>query len=802
MKTTWIGVSLMLGLSVPLAACSDDDDDNSNDTSIAAGDTRCYQGGEVADPATNNGLDFTCTATSLDDTKNFVRIASFPVCSQLDADCNTDEETAAEIVDVSTDGQTLVYSDSPGGRIGFIDITTPSAPVAAGVLDVDGEPTAVAVLGSHVLVGVNTSDGDFVNPSGNLTVVDVASQAIVTTIDLGGQPDSVAVSPDGNYAVIAIENERNEDEGDGRVGQAPGGFVSVVDTSDADPTNWVATTIVVDGLADIAGDDPEPEYVDINSENVAVVTLQENNYVVLIDLAAGTVTNSFTAGSADLAAVDMTEESPAQILQTESATGVPREPDGVTWINDDFFATADEGDMDGGSRGFTIFNTNGEVVWTAGDTLDHLAARMGHYPDARSENKGNEPENVEVGIFGAQRFLFVNSERSSLIFVYNAADPTNPVYKQTLPAAAGPEGVKAIPSRNLLVAASEEDARDDKLRSVVNIYEYAEQASAYPTLVSENRADDTPIPFAALSGLAGDPTMDDVLYSIEDSFFGANRIFQLDVSQTPARLVAEIQIQDTDGVLAGLTTASTTEDAALFDDVDLAAMLNEDGSVNLDPEGIAVASDGGFWLASEGAGTLSDTENRPLNSLNLILKLDHTGVISQVITLPEEVNALQVRFGFEGITEYDGKLYVAIQRAWEGEEAPRIGIYDLTAETWSFVFYPLDAVASQYGGWVGLSDITSLGDGTFLVLERDNQGGPDAAIKRIYTVDMSAVTDGETLTKTLTMDLMDVLKAAGGLVPEKIEGLGLTAANDMYIVNDNDGVDDNSGEIQLLKVSQ
>ena len=48
------------------------------------------------------------------------------------------------------------------------------------------------------------------------------------------------------------------------------------------------------------------------------------------------------------------------------------------------------------------------------------------------------------------------------------------------------------------------------------------------------------------------------------------------------------------------------------------------------------------------------------------------------------------------------------------------------------VFYPLDDVESQYGGWVGLSDITNVGEGEYLVLERDNQGGPDAAIKRIY----------------------------------------------------------------------
>jgi hypothetical protein len=33
--------------------------------------------------------------------------------------------------------------------------------------------------------------------------------------DLGGQPDSVAASPDGRYLAVAIENERDEDLDDG-----------------------------------------------------------------------------------------------------------------------------------------------------------------------------------------------------------------------------------------------------------------------------------------------------------------------------------------------------------------------------------------------------------------------------------------------------------------------------------------------------------------------------------------------------------------------------------------------------------
>lgn len=146
---------------------------------------------------------------------NFNRIATFPVCSQLDADCNTDTETAAEIVTVSGDLNTLIYSDSPMGVIGFVDITDATSPLPLGTLDVGGEPASVSVWNDSIaVVGVNTSE-DYVNTSGLLVAVDIATQTILKSWDLGGQPDTVAVSPDGKYIVVAIENQRDEDLGEG-----------------------------------------------------------------------------------------------------------------------------------------------------------------------------------------------------------------------------------------------------------------------------------------------------------------------------------------------------------------------------------------------------------------------------------------------------------------------------------------------------------------------------------------------------------------------------------------------------------
>ena len=84
---------------------------------------------------------------------NFNRIASFQVAENLpDA-----EETSSEIIDATADGMTLVYTDSPGNSIGFIDIADPRNPKAAGVFMPAGEPTSVSVIGNFAIAGVNTS---------------------------------------------------------------------------------------------------------------------------------------------------------------------------------------------------------------------------------------------------------------------------------------------------------------------------------------------------------------------------------------------------------------------------------------------------------------------------------------------------------------------------------------------------------------------------------------------------------------------------------------------------------------------
>ena len=564
----------------------------------------------------------------------------------------------------------------------------------------------------------------------------------------------------------------------------PAGYIVVVDTAD-DIEDWIPSIVQVTGLAGILfPEDPEPEFVSINEDNIAVVTLQENNGIILIDCETKQVVGSFSAGTVDLTNIDTNEED--VIDQSSSLDGVPREPDGVTWIDASTFATADEGDMDGGSRGFTIFNTGGDVVFSSGSEIDQIVASIGQYPEARSENKGSEPENVVFGTYDGTDYLFVNSERSSVVFVYDVSDVSNPKFKQVLPANSAPEGGKTIPSRNLFVVACENDSRDDNIRSAVVIYEYGEGDAQYPTLMSKRAKNGVAIPWGALSGLSNDPMRPNMLYSIEDSFYKSSRFFTINTDKKPARITKATTIMDTMGML-------TAENADL---------VNDDGSVNIDQEGIASDGNGMFYIASEGRGTIGDSDN-PFEFLNYILAVDSAGEIHNVITLPDELNAVQSRYGLEGIAYHpEGYLVVCLQRAWGDMEGPAILVYNIEESEWiGHVVYPLDDPESQNGGWVGLSDISwTMEEKHFLVLERDNKGGLDAAVKKIYRVDLGVELDGQVVEKELVKDLIDIYSMNGALPMEKIEGMAYTAKGQVWIVNDNDGTDDNSGETQLLNL--
>ncbi|UJP05359.1 MAG: esterase-like activity of phytase family protein [Nitrosomonas sp.] len=682
----------------------------------------------------------------------------------------------------------MIYTDSPTGKIGFVDISRPESPVGLGTVNTSGEPTSVAVSGNYVLVGVNTS-ASFTSPSGVLAVyhlpsclADVADCTPVREIDMDGQPDSVAVSPDGLYAAVVIENERDENTTAGGVKgglpQLPAGFLNIVDLI-GQPNHWMVRTVELTGLADYGIGDPEPEFVSINPHNIAAVTLQENNHVVFVNLVNGEISQHFDAGTVTLEGVDLLDNK--LIDFSDSLHHVAREPDSIAWLHN-FVITANEGDLFGGSRGFSVFNRSGKVMYDSGMEFDYLAAAIGHYPEKRSDNKGSEPEGLTTARFGKETLVFVGSERANFVGVYNFQGNAL-AYKQVLPTGAGPEGLLAIPHRNLFIASTEVDS---PVRSQINIFRLEQRPASYPHIESIRRPDGKPIAWGALSALTADK--DDVhrLYSVHDGFYHMSRIYSIDVSRQPALITAATQ-------------------------------LMKDGTpVNYDLEGIAQRSDGSFWLASEGAGTAT--------TRNLLIEADSDGTVIREIRLPATVEALQTGNGYEGVAVtgtagIDEQVYVAFQREWTNDPLGmvRIGQYtpaldidpNIDEGEWKFFYYPLDPVESPAAGWVGLSEITALEGGKFAVIERDNQAGPDARIKRVYTIDTSGVTpktqaEGSfpILNKSLAIDVLPAMQAGNGWVHDKLEGLARTPDGTVYAVTDNDGVDNSTGETQFLNLGK
>lgn len=142
------------------------------------------------------------------------------------------------------------------------------------------------------------------------------------------------------------------------------------------------------------------------------------------------------------------------------------------------------GDLDGdgdfdqihvfGARSFSIWTTNGDLVWDSGDQFEQFFAdpangyaaifNTNHEElarDNRSDNKGPEPEGVAVGKVGGRSYTFVALERIGGVMAYDVSNPYAPVfatYANTRSVTEqkgdlGPEGVEFV---------SEEDSPNGK----------------------------------------------------------------------------------------------------------------------------------------------------------------------------------------------------------------------------------------------------------------------------------------------------------------------------------------------------
>lgn len=255
--------------------------------------------------------------------------------------------------------------------------------------------------------------------------------------------------------------------------------------------------------------DFEPEYIAVDpTTGNLLVTLQEANTVAVFDLTTRSFTKLLPLGTVDHGvkahAMDANDKDGAINTKPWDVRGI-RMPDAIAAVEINgtgYFLTANEGDdrgeayrvgdiLDGdvdglsidpsvntrglerlnisiidgdtdgdgdidvlhsyGSRSFTIFDTDGNVVFDSGAQFERLVAQYrvpnafnnderGDDPteidDSRSDNKGVEPEAVTVGQIGDKVFAFIGLERDSGIMVYDITDPANATFATYIESAA------------------------------------------------------------------------------------------------------------------------------------------------------------------------------------------------------------------------------------------------------------------------------------------------------------------------------------------------------------------------------
>lgn len=137
-----------------------------------------------------------------------------------------------------------------------------------------------------------------------------------------------------------------------------------------------------------------------------------------------------------------------------------------------------------GGRSFTIWDENGDKVFDSGDMFERILARY-HADwfnttndenkfDSRSDDKGCEPESVELGVIDGRTYVFVGLERMGGVMVFDITDLASPAFvtyrldrdfggdpEKGTAGDLGPEGIEFVPASeshtgdNLLIVGNE-----------------------------------------------------------------------------------------------------------------------------------------------------------------------------------------------------------------------------------------------------------------------------------------------------------------------------------------------------------
>lgn len=220
-----------------------------------------------------------------------------------------------------------------------------------------------------------------------------------------------------------------------------------------------------------------------------------------------------------------------------------------------------------------------------------------------------------------------------------------------------------------------------------------------------------------------------------------------------------IELRDPDGLVPFDITNEDTSDRLLT-------------GADFDPESVRMDANSDLWFGEEFGPFLLHTDE---TGRLLEAPVQLPGVASPenpTIESEDEAN-LPTSKGFEGMAVSDdaNTLYPMLEGAVEGEDPSLRTIFEFdaaageyTGEAWE---YPVEAEENAIG------DLTPLGGGRFLVIERDDEEGEAAAFKKIYAVDFADTDDDGSLVKREAADLLDLEDPDGLSLPAREGDIGV-----------------------------
>jgi len=266
------------------------------------------------------------------------------------------DESAAEISVFDAASARLFVVNGAKNQVDVLNLANPASPVLIDSIELGGNPNSVAVYKG--LVAIAVQDEIKTNP-GTVVFTDVFGQ-VLNTVTVGALPDMLTFTPNGQYLLVANEGEPNDDysidpEGSVSIIDLSLGVllasVSTVDFTSLTPADLDNSTRVYGPGASIA-QDFEPEYIAVSDNGkLAYVTLQENNALAAIDVENAVLLGVRGLGFKDHSlpgqGLDASDRDDVINIANWPVFGMPQ-PDAIAYVRGasglGYLLTANEGD--------------------------------------------------------------------------------------------------------------------------------------------------------------------------------------------------------------------------------------------------------------------------------------------------------------------------------------------------------------------------------------------------------------------------------------------------------------------------